>query len=282
MNEPPGGNVPAPISLELLQAISKEFKGGVPPQGQGYQGVIFMLPPGAGTVIVNLAVLFADKDFQKALKLHREAIAGFGAGIGKYGARQSEVVIELGRLPTSLRSMPFGNFPAAASKLRPPCSGIRRRQRSLRCSTRRRAAPKRNSEPTGSAKKRCGAWCNACSRTSNSFARSSACRMTPRGRMPICPSRSRLRRPEIRLWASACALIGRGAAPECATHNRGERGRSPRDCGARLRRGRKHQSRSAGASGQPLHHRHARRLSASVTALRRWQRRFRPKAPRSR
>jgi hypothetical protein len=95
--------------LELLQAISKEFKGGVPPQGQGYQGVIFMLPPGAGTVIVNLAVLFADKDFQKALKLHREAIAGFGAGIGKYGARQSEVVIELGRLDVA-QVYAFGGF----------------------------------------------------------------------------------------------------------------------------------------------------------------------------
>ena len=34
----------------------------------------------------------------------------------------------------------------------------------------------------------------------------------------------------------------------------------PRDCGARLRRRRKRRSRSAGASRQPLHHRHARRL----------------------
>jgi hypothetical protein len=70
----------------------------VPPQGQGYQGVIFMLPPGAGTVILNLGLLFSDKDFQEAVLRHRDEIMGFGAGIGKYGASQSEVIIELDRL----------------------------------------------------------------------------------------------------------------------------------------------------------------------------------------
>ena len=35
-------------------------------------------------------------------------------------------------------------------------------------------------------------------------------------------------------------------------HNLRERGRSPRDCGARLRRRRKHRPRSADASRQPL------------------------------
>jgi hypothetical protein len=55
-------------------------------------------------------------------------------------------------------------------------------------------------------------------------------------------------------------------------HDWRERGRSPRDCGARLRRRRKNRPRSAGASGQPLHHRHARRLDRPrVTALAGWE-----------
>jgi hypothetical protein len=52
-----------------------------------------------------------------------------------------------------------------------------------------------------------------------------------------------------------------GSAADFA-HEGHERGRSPGDCGARLRRRRKCRPRSAGASRQPLHHRHARRLDS--------------------
>jgi hypothetical protein len=45
-------------------------------------------------------------------------------------------------------------------------------------------------------------------------------------------------------------------------HGWGERGRSPRDCGARLRRRGKRRPGSAGASRQPFHHRHAPPRSA--------------------
>jgi hypothetical protein len=89
--------------------IAKAFKGGVPPQGQGYQGVIFMLPPGAGTVIVNLSTLFADEAFRGALNQHRIEICGFGAGIGRYGPSQSEVVIELDSLELA-QVYAFGGF----------------------------------------------------------------------------------------------------------------------------------------------------------------------------
>jgi len=90
-------------------AVAKEFKGGVPPQGQGYQGVIFMLPPGAGSVIVNLGVLFADGDFQEAVERYRQDIDGFSAGIGRYGASQSEAVIELDRLDVA-QVYAYGGF----------------------------------------------------------------------------------------------------------------------------------------------------------------------------
>jgi hypothetical protein len=68
-----------------------------------------MLPPGAGTVILNLGVLFVDKDFQKALHRHRNDIEGFADGLGKYGRSQSEVVIELDRLDVA-RVYAYGGF----------------------------------------------------------------------------------------------------------------------------------------------------------------------------
>jgi hypothetical protein len=61
----------------------------------------------------------------------------------------------------------------------------------------------------------------------------------------------------------ACTLLStygeasRGGATR-RVGGRRARGRSPRDCGARLRRRRKRRPGSAGASRQPLHHRHAR------------------------
>ena len=56
------------------------------------------------------------------------------------------------------------------------------------------------------------------------------------------------------------ALLKTALISRSEIHDWRERERSPRDCGARLRRGRKHRPRSTGASRRPLHHRHARRL----------------------
>jgi hypothetical protein len=73
----------------------------------------------------------------------------------------------------------------------------------------------------------------------------------------------------VRVGRANESPAGTGAPRISEIHDWSERGRSPRDCGARLRRRCKHRPRSAGASGQPLHHRHARRLDRPrVTALR--------------
>ena len=78
----------------------KRFKGGVPPEGQGYQGIIFSRLPEQSEVIVNLHRLYRETKFQQAIDNLRSSIEGFGDGIGKYGAGQCEVVIETKHLTT--------------------------------------------------------------------------------------------------------------------------------------------------------------------------------------
>lgn len=78
--------------------IAQRFKGGVPPQGQGYQGVIFSILPPAGSVIVNLRTLYQDPTFRDAMERNKSAIAGYTKGAGLYGDGQSEVVLEVDKL----------------------------------------------------------------------------------------------------------------------------------------------------------------------------------------
>lgn len=79
------------------ETVAREFKGGVPPIE--YQGIIFAIKPGTGSVVVNLAALFRDKQFQAAIHANKAKIATFDKGLGKYAATQSEVVIETNALP---------------------------------------------------------------------------------------------------------------------------------------------------------------------------------------
>lgn len=84
-----------------------DFKGGVPPQG--WQGVILSITPTAGSIVLNLAEVYKDPDFQAAVAAHQSTITGFGDGIGRYGNTQHEVVLELGSLSqTAIYS--YGGF----------------------------------------------------------------------------------------------------------------------------------------------------------------------------
>lgn len=76
-------------------AVAKAFKGGVPPDGQGYQGVIVQYMPTPKSVIMNLVTVYADPRFQQACERWRPKILSFGDGIGRYGANQCEVVLEV-------------------------------------------------------------------------------------------------------------------------------------------------------------------------------------------
>lgn len=75
--------------------VAKSFKGGVPPEGQGWQGVIFVLFPQPEHVVLNLSALYQDKTFKEAIERHAKSIGSFADGIGRYGNTQSEVILEI-------------------------------------------------------------------------------------------------------------------------------------------------------------------------------------------
>ncbi len=75
--------------------VAKSFKGGVPPQGQGWQGVIFVLYPQPEHVVLNLTALYQDKAFKEAIERHAKSIGNFSDGIGRYMNTQSEVILEI-------------------------------------------------------------------------------------------------------------------------------------------------------------------------------------------
>ncbi|HEX7241505.1 MAG TPA: hypothetical protein VF263_14605 [Longimicrobiaceae bacterium] len=76
--------------------IAATFKGGVPPEG--YQGVIFEVLPEPGQVVLNLTTLYRSAEFKSACETYKSQIPGYGDGIGRYGASQAEVVLEISRL----------------------------------------------------------------------------------------------------------------------------------------------------------------------------------------
>ena len=94
--------------------LAKTFKGGVPPEG--LQGVIFALEPEPDQVVINLVEVYADPAFQAACAAHQNEIPGFPQGIGKYGAGQSEVVLEIGVLGTD-RVLSYGGYSSPMEEL---------------------------------------------------------------------------------------------------------------------------------------------------------------------
>lgn len=75
--------------------IAKAFKNGVPPEGQGYQGVILCVHAKPESVIVNLAELYREPTFTEALAQNKDFIIGYHDGAGRYSDGQSEVVLEI-------------------------------------------------------------------------------------------------------------------------------------------------------------------------------------------
>lgn len=88
--------LPEKISSWTLDIeVAKGFKGGVPPEGQGFLGTILYLYPPPGSVIVNLSKLFRDAAFLEAMKKNKQHITGYQDGAGRYENSQSEVVLEI-------------------------------------------------------------------------------------------------------------------------------------------------------------------------------------------
>ncbi len=94
--------------------IAKQFKGGVPPEG--LQGVIFELTPSNASVVVNLDAVYSDPSFPEACERYRHQITGFESGIGKYGASQNEVVLEIASL-TPERVLHYGGFSSSREEI---------------------------------------------------------------------------------------------------------------------------------------------------------------------
>ena len=82
-------------SWTLDLEVAKGFKGGVPPDGQGFQGTILSLYPPPGSVIVNLWKLYQDPAFIGSMEKNKAHIAGYHDGSGCYKNIQSEVVLEI-------------------------------------------------------------------------------------------------------------------------------------------------------------------------------------------
>ncbi len=75
--------------------IAKAFKNGVPPEGQGYQGVILYVHPKPEDVIVNLSKLYQEPAFTDVLEQNKASISGYHEGVGLYANSQIEVVLEI-------------------------------------------------------------------------------------------------------------------------------------------------------------------------------------------
>lgn len=90
------GCLPEKVSSWTLDAeVAKAFKGGVPPQGQGFQGTILYLHPPPGSVVVNISKLYCDPAFREAMEINKTNIEGYYEGAGRYKNNQSEVVLEI-------------------------------------------------------------------------------------------------------------------------------------------------------------------------------------------
>lgn len=103
--------------------VAKAFKGGVPPEGQGYRGVILNVYPSADNVIVNLRELYKEAEFVAALERHKGAITGYHDGAGRFGNDQNEVVLEVAAVTQQYiysmggHSSPFEELVAEAGRL---------------------------------------------------------------------------------------------------------------------------------------------------------------------
>lgn len=95
-------------------ACAQWFKGGVPPEP--LRGIIFKRRPEQSEVILNLNEVYAADEFHAACEQYRGDISGFEKGIGRYGGRQKEVVLEVGQLDTSA-IVSFGGFSSSRFEL---------------------------------------------------------------------------------------------------------------------------------------------------------------------
>ena len=77
--------------------VAKGMKGGIPDESDAQAGraTIFQMTPPSGSVITNLAALYADPKFCAAMTANSAAIINFDEGAASYWDIEQEVVIEI-------------------------------------------------------------------------------------------------------------------------------------------------------------------------------------------
>lgn len=89
-------NLPEKISSwTTLLEVAEAFKNGVPPEDQGYQGVILCVHPNPESVIINLSKLYQELAFTDALEQNKALISRYDDGAGRFANSQNEVVLEI-------------------------------------------------------------------------------------------------------------------------------------------------------------------------------------------
>ncbi len=90
-------------------SFAERFKGGVPPKG--YNGLLFRMIPSPSQVVVNLNIVYNDSEFKLACSQYEQFISNYDEGIGLYGNRESEIVLDVSALKVaSIHS--FGGYSA--------------------------------------------------------------------------------------------------------------------------------------------------------------------------
>lgn len=113
--------LPELISAWTLEPnVARQLKGGVP--NLGHQGIIFVVCPSLGSIVVNLHRLFANADFRAAAERDKVNILGFYDGIGRYWDKQCEVVLEITKIALSV-IFELGGFSSDRDELIHKCFG---------------------------------------------------------------------------------------------------------------------------------------------------------------
>lgn len=109
--------------------VAKGHYGGVPPKEDGYLGLIICVKPCPDDIIVNLQELYNDKIFNEALNRDKGNIKNFSFGIGQYGNREKEIVLEIADVASENicsiggHTSPFDDLVNEAAKLAKEISG---------------------------------------------------------------------------------------------------------------------------------------------------------------
>ncbi len=113
------------INLELPETysswtfdeiVAQGFYEGVPPKN--YTGVIFKLTPDNNNydVILNLDLLYSDKNFLEFIEINKHNIANYNEGIGRFSNSEKEIILKVDTLRIE-QIWAYGGYRSSPEKL---------------------------------------------------------------------------------------------------------------------------------------------------------------------